>query len=93
MKAIWNGEVIAESNNTIVIENNHYFPQESLKRDLFKQTDTNTVCPWKGIASYYDIEVDGKVNSDAAWFYPDPKEAAIEIKNRVAFWKGVQVTE
>ena len=92
MKAIWNNEVIAESNNTIVIENNHYFPADTVKKDFFKPSDTHTTCPWKGLASYYTLDVDGKQNPDAAWYYPDPKPAASEIKDYVAFWKGVQVT-
>ena len=93
MKAIWSDTVIAQSNETTVIENNHYFPPTSIKRELFKESDTRTVCPWKGVASYYNVEVDGKVNTDAAWFYPEPKSAAEEIRGYVAFWKGVQVVE
>ena len=93
MKAIWNGETIAESNDTIVVENNHYFPKESVKTDYLTDSQTHTACPWKGLASYYSLNVDGKVNPDAAWYYPDPKAAASEIKNYVAFWKGVRVTE
>jgi len=92
MKAIWNNEVIAESDQTIIVENNHYFPQDSVKTDLLKTTDTHTTCPWKGVASYYTIEVNGQQNKDAAWYYPEPKLAASQIKNYVAFWKGVQVT-
>ncbi|HTI89239.1 MAG TPA: DUF427 domain-containing protein [Puia sp.] len=91
MKAIWNEVVIAESTDTIVIENNHYFPADSVKKEFLKPSDKNTVCPWKGQASYYSIEVDGKLNKDAAWFYPAPKEAANNIKDHVAFWKGVTV--
>jgi len=93
MKATWNNEVIAESNDTIVIENNHYFPAESVKKEFFKPSDTHTTCPWKGLASYYTLDVDGKQNPDAAWYYTDPKPAAAEIKGYVAFWKGVQVTQ
>ncbi len=93
MKAIWNGQVIAESNDTIVIEGNHYFPHDSIKQDFFKSSDTHTVCPWKGTASYYTIEVDGETNQDAAWYYPEISELARNIKNHVAFWKGVEVTE
>jgi uncharacterized protein (DUF427 family) len=93
MKAIWNGQVIAESNNTTVVENNHYFPAESVNNEYFNASDTKTICPWKGTASYYNVIVDGKENSDAAWYYPEPKSAAEEISNKVAFWKGVQVTE
>lgn len=91
MKAIWNGEVIAESDKTIIIENNHYFPEGSIKQEFFKSSETHTVCPWKGTASYYTIEVDGKSNPDAAWYYPETKPAAREIRNYVAFWRGVKV--
>lgn len=94
MKAIWNGEVLAESNDTVVVEGNHYFPPASLKRSFFSDSSTTTtVCPWKGTASYYNIEVDGKVNKDAAWLYPTPKPDAANITGRVAFWKGVEVTK
>jgi len=93
MKAIWNDQIIAESNDTIVVENNHYFPIESVKAEYLENTDTHTTCPWKGLASYYTLNVDGKKNQDAAWFYPQPKEAANHITNYVAFWKGVKVTE
>ncbi|MDC1068667.1 DUF427 domain-containing protein [Candidatus Kapabacteria bacterium] len=92
MKAIWNNKIIAESENTIVIENNHYFPPNSINKEYFSETDTHTMCPWKGTASYYNINVDDNVNNDAAWFYPEPKSSAEEIKNYVAFWKGVQVS-
>jgi uncharacterized protein (DUF427 family) len=92
MKAIWNGTTLAESNATVVVEGNHYFPRDSVKKELFRESDTHTTCPWKGLASYYDVVVDGKVNKDAAWYYPQPSEAAKEIKDAVAFWKGVQVT-
>lgn len=92
MKAIWNGAVLAESNDTVVVEGNHYFPADSINRDYFSNSDTHTVCPWKGTASYYNIVVNGEVNKDAAWYYPAPKDAAKEIEGRVAFWKGVQVT-
>lgn len=90
-KAIWNDKVLAESDQTIVVEGNHYFPPASVNRDYFKESDTHTTCPWKGVASYYSIEVDGKVNTDAAWYYPKPKDAASQIENHVAFWKGVTV--
>ena len=93
MKAIWNEVVIAESADTIVIENNHYFPADSVKQEFLMASDKNTVCPWKGLASYYSIEVNGKLNKDAAWFYPAPKEAANNIKDHIAFWKGVQVID
>ncbi|MEO1021847.1 MAG: DUF427 domain-containing protein [Bacteroidota bacterium] len=91
MKAIWNGAVLAESDETIVIEGNHYFPPSSIKQEYFTQTDHKSTCPWKGLASYYTIAVDGSENTNAAWFYPEPKEAAHEIKGHVAFWKGVTV--
>lgn len=93
MKAIWNGEVIAESSNTVVVENNHYFPPESIHKEFFKNSDTHSVCPWKGTASYYTIEVNGKENKDAAWYYPEVSELARSIKGHVAFWKGVSVSE
>jgi uncharacterized protein (DUF427 family) len=92
MKAIWNNEVIAESDDTVVIENNHYFPLDSVARMFLISSDTHTTCPWKGQASYYTLEVNGKQNKDAAWYYANPKPAADNIKNRIAFWKGVQVT-
>jgi uncharacterized protein (DUF427 family) len=93
MKAIWNGKIIAESDNTIVIEGNQYFPAESVNREYFEESANHTVCPWKGIASYYNLNVDGKSNNDAAWYYPEPKSAAKEIQNYVAFWKGVEVVD
>ncbi len=93
MKAYWNGQLLAESDDTVVVENNHYFPTSSLKMEFFKPSDTKTHCPWKGQASYYSIDVNGEENKDAAWYYPSPKEAAKEIKDRVAFWRGVEVTE
>lgn len=93
MKAIWKGEILAESNNTVVVENNHYFPVDSINKEHFKESSTQSTCPWKGRASYYSLEVDGEVNSDAAWYYPQPSAAASEIKDHVAFWKGVQVVE
>jgi len=91
MKAIWNNQVIAESNDTIVVEGNHYFPADAVKKEYLQPSDTHTTCPWKGLASYYTLQVDGKINKDAAWYYPEPKEAAKEIKNYIAFWKGVKV--
>ncbi len=93
MKAIWNGKVLAESNTTEVVENNHYFPADSINKEFFVESDHQTTCPWKGLASYYSIEVDGKTNTNAAWYYPEPKDAAKQIKDHVAFWKGVEVTE
>ncbi|HKG15946.1 MAG TPA: DUF427 domain-containing protein [Pyrinomonadaceae bacterium] len=91
MKATWKGEVIAESDETVVVEGNHYFPADSVKREHFRESETHTVCGWKGTASYYDVVVGGDVNKDAAWFYPEPKDAAADIKDRVAFWRGVKV--
>jgi len=90
-RAIWKGTVLAESDATIVVEGNHYFPPESLDMRYFRTSDARTVCPWKGVASYYDVEVDGKVNRGAAWYYEDPKPAAAEIKGYVAFWRGVKI--
>ena len=91
MKAIWNDTVLAESEKTKVIEGNHYFPPESINEEFFKSSDYNTICPWKGTALYYTIEVDGDTNKNAAWYYPESKDAAKEIKNYVAFWNGVEV--
>jgi uncharacterized protein (DUF427 family) len=93
MKASWNGAVLAESSDTIVVEGNHYFPPESLNREFFKETETHSTCGWKGEASYFSIIVNGETNADAAWYYPETKPAADEIKGRVAFWKGVNVSE
>ncbi|MEM7548097.1 MAG: DUF427 domain-containing protein [Bacteroidota bacterium] len=93
MKATWNDQVIAESDKTVVVEGNHYFPKESVKEEYFKETSTQTVCPWKGKASYYTLEVGGEENKDAAWYYPEPSDLAKNIKDHVAFWKGVKVTE
>ena len=90
-RATWNGKTLAESGETIVIEGNHYFPPGSVNRDYLKPSETTSVCPWKGDASYYSVEVGGELNRDAAWYYPNPKAAAAEIKDHVAFWKGVQV--
>ena len=92
MKATWNGAVIAESEDIVTVEGNPYFPTAALKRDYVRPSAHTTVCPWKGTASYYTLEVDGKTNQDAAWYYPTPKDAAAEIKDRVAFWKGVRVS-
>ncbi|NJN85409.1 MAG: DUF427 domain-containing protein [Leptolyngbyaceae cyanobacterium SL_7_1] len=90
-RAIWKGAVLAESNNCVVVEGNQYFPPDSIKAEYFKPSDTHTTCPWKGVASYYDIEVNGEVNKDSAWYYPTPKDAAKNIENHVAFWRGVLV--
>ena len=91
MKAVWRDKVLAESDETVVVEGNHYFPPEAVNREYFRASETHTRCPWKGEASYYDIVVDGETNKDAAWYYPEPKEAARNITGRVAFWKGVEV--
>lgn len=90
-KAVWNGVTLAESNNTIVVEGNQYFPPDSVQREYFKESDTHTTCPWKGLASYYTLMVDGRENKDAAWYYPSPKDAAKQIQDYVAFWRGVKV--
>ena len=90
--AKWNGTVIADSDATVMVEGNHYFPIESVNQELLRPSDTHSVCPWKGTASYYSVVVDGETNPDAAWFYPAPKDAAAEIKDHVAFWHGVPVT-
>ena len=89
---MWNGTVLAESDRTEVVEGNHYFPPESVKRQYFTDSSTHTVCGWKGVASYYTVEVNGKQNADAAWYYPEPKDAAKNITDYVAFWRGVEVT-
>ncbi len=93
MKAIWNDILLAESNDTIVVEGNHYFPSESINKEYFEESDTKSTCPWKGQASYYHLNINGKVNKDAAWFYPEPSKAALQIKDHVAFWRGVKVEE
>jgi len=93
MKAIWNNKIIAQSNKIINIEGNNYFPIESVNMDLLSESNTHTVCPWKGTASYYDITVDGKINTDAAWYYPNPSALADRIKGYVAFWNGVKITK
>lgn len=92
MKAVWNNAVLAESNDTVVIEGNHYFPADSLNREYFSESSTNSACPWKGTANYHNLVVNGETNKDAAWFYAEPKAAAKEIAGRVAFWKGVQIS-
>ena len=93
MKATWKNQVVAQSEETIVIENNHYFPPSSVNMKFFDNSTTTSTCPWKGEATYYNIKVGNEINSDAAWFYPEPKEAAKEIANYVAFWKGVIIDE
>lgn len=91
MKAIWNGEVIAESSDTIKLEGNYYFPKDSVNTGFLRQSDTHTTCPWKGEASYYSVEVNGKTNKDAAWYYSNPKDAAKVITGYIAFWKGIEI--
>lgn len=91
MKAIWNGQIIAESDDTVIVENNHYFPITSVKNEFLADSSLQTTCPWKGKANYYSLNVDGKLNENAAWFYPEASDAAKPIEGRVAFWKGVQV--
>jgi uncharacterized protein (DUF427 family) len=91
VRATWNGAVLAESDRTVVVEGNHYFPAEDVRPEYFEDSTTQSVCPWKGTASYRSVVVDGKRNDDAAWYYPTPKDAAKEITDRVAFWKGVTV--
>jgi uncharacterized protein (DUF427 family) len=93
MKAVWNGKVLAQSDRTVVVEGNHYFPAISVNRGYLRESPTHTTCPWKGVASYYNLVVDGAANNDAAWYYPDPKDAAMQVKDHVAFWKGVTVEE
>jgi uncharacterized protein (DUF427 family) len=93
MKAIWNDKVVAQSDKTVVIEGNHYFPHNSINKEFFKESSTHTTCPWKGVASYYTLEVEGQENADAAWYYPETSELAKGIKNYVAFWKGVTIEE
>lgn len=91
MQAVWNGRVLAVSDRTVVVEGNHYFPADAVDRELFEDSATHTVCPWKGRASYYTVSVDGETNPDAAWYYPEPKPEAANIRDHVAFWHGVQV--
>lgn len=93
MKATWNGQIVAESADTLVVEGNHYFPADSLRREFFVPSDHKTTCAWKGEAAYFDLDVDGRRNPGAAWYYPAPKPAAAEIKDRVAFWRGVEVSK
>lgn len=93
MKAIWKDQVIAESEETLQLEGNHYFPKSAIKPEYFEDSETHTLCPWKGTASYYSVVVEGDVNRDAAWYYPDPKSAAREIKDYIAFWRGVSIIE
>ena len=91
-KAVWNDVVLAESSETVQVEGNHYFPANAVHQDYLKPSAKTTTCPWKGVAHYYTISVDGKENPDAAWYYPEPKAAAAQIRDRIAFWKGVKVS-
>lgn len=93
MRAIWNGEVVAESDETEIVEGNHYFPADSVNNEYLTASSTHTTCPWKGVASYFNVVVGEDVNVDAAWYYPEAKEAAQAIEGRIAFWRGVDVTE
>ncbi|MFD5277636.1 DUF427 domain-containing protein [Pseudarthrobacter sp. NPDC058362] len=93
VKAVWNGKIIAESEETVVVEGNHYFPREAVNPLYLKDSDMYSVCPWKGEAGYHTLEVEGKINVDAAWYYRDPKKRAVMIKDRVAFWRGVRIEE
>lgn len=92
-QAVWNGQIIAESDDLVRVEGNYYFPLSSVKKEYLKDSDTSTVCHWKGTASYYNLEVDGKSNPDAVWYYATPKDAAKEITDRVSFWKGVEIKD
>ena len=92
MKAKWNRQVLADSDSTIVVENNYYFPPSSINSQFFNHSETTSICPWKGKANYYNISVDGEVNQDAAWYYAKPKEDALDIKGYVSFWKGVEIS-
>lgn len=90
-KAIWNGKIIAESDKTVELEGNHYFPRQSVKSEYLRESTTKSICPWKGVASYFSLYADGALNADAAWYYPAPKPAAAEIAGHVAFWRGVSI--
>ena len=92
MKAIWNDQILAESNDTVVVEGNHYFPPHTINKEFFEASDHHSICPWKGTAHYYDVVINGKHNKNAAWFYPETKDAANNIKGRIAFWHGVEVS-
>ncbi len=93
MKAIWNGQMIAESNETIIVERNHYFPPDSVKKVYLKKSSHSSLCPWKGTASYYDLIANGKINKEAAWYYPQPSEMAKPIKGYIAFWPDVEISD
>ena len=93
MKAVWNDQIIAQSNDTIVVEGNHYFPSASIKKEFFQKTDFTSFCGWKGMANYYSVIVNGKTNENCAWYYAEPNDAAKKIRGRIAFWNGVKVTK
>ncbi|MEH6634160.1 MAG: DUF427 domain-containing protein [Halioglobus sp.] len=93
MKALWQGQIVAESDDTVVVEGNHYFPRDSLQQGYIQESTTTSHCPWKGTAYYYSLLINGEINVDAVWYYPEPKPAASETNDRVAFWRGVQVTD
>ena len=93
IEAVWNDTVIAHSDRTVIVEGNHYFPREDVDMSCLERSDTTSTCPWKGVAHYYNVEIDGEMCADAAWFYPDPKSEAEHIRDRIAFWKGVEVDE
>ena len=93
MQAVWKDTVVAESDDTVVVDGSHYFPRDSVRQEYLQESSTQTTCGWKGVASYYNVVVDGEINTDAAWYYPEPKDAASEITDRVAFWKGVDMKE
>jgi len=93
MKAIWNNKIIAESDDTVIVEGNHYFPANSVKGGCLQPSEKTSVCPWKGTAHYYDVVANNEINKSAAWYYPEPKDAAVEIKDYVAFWKGIEIIE
>lgn len=92
-KAVWNGALLAESDETVIVEGNHYFPKESLNQKYFRDSDQHSLCPWKGVASYYTIEVEGKTNPNAAWYYPKPWFLGGKVRDRVAFWRGVRIED
>ena len=92
-QAVWNGATIAESDDTVIVEGNHYFPADAVNESYLRPSDTHTVCPWKGTASYYTLEVDGSTNEDAAWYYPETKDAAKHVEGRIAFWRGVEIKD
>jgi len=93
MKAVWNGHIIAESDNTVVVEGNHYFPMDSVNQEYLMESDLETICPWKGTATYHHLRANGEMTQDAMWTYKEPKEAAKQIKDHVAFWRGVEIVE